>query len=205
MPHIIWCGNQKWDSEFPEKPLPENAVKTEKSDSIFTGSLPYGIIPFLACLLLIYVKWHWLGTKMTDPALVPIGILLGLFLMRVHELLHAVCYCRGQTVYIGISLERFAAFAVCHEKISRRRFIVMSLMPMLLGIIPLAVFMLGPSSPVLSAICIPAGIIGMLSPMPDYMDVHMVHKQAPEGAYIQSQNDGFYWFIETGICGGNDR
>ena len=194
MPHIIWCGNKKWGSDFPESPLPENAVKIERKGNGFTGCLLYGIIPFLACLLIIYIKWNWLGTKTVYPALVPVGIFIGLLLMPVHELLHAVCYCEGQAVYIGISLEKFAAFAVCHEKISRRRFIVMSLMPVLLGIIPLAVFLIGPSSPVLSAICIPSGIIGMLSPMPDYMDVHTVHKQVPKGAYIQSQNDGFYWF-----------
>ncbi|MBR3350149.1 MAG: DUF3267 domain-containing protein, partial [Solobacterium sp.] len=146
------------------------------------------------CLLIIYIKWHWLGTKTVYPALVPVGILIGLLLMPVHELLHAVCYCEGQTVYIGISLEKFAAFAVCHEKISRNRFVVMSLMPILLGIIPLAVFLIAPSSPVLTAICVPGGIIGMLSPMPDYMDVHMVYRQVPKGAYIQSQNDGLYWF-----------
>ncbi len=194
MPHIVWCGNKKWDHEFPEKPLPENAVKIERKADIFNGSLLYGIVPFLICLLVIYIKWHWLGTKAVYPALVPVGILIGLFLIPVHELLHAACYCKGQTVYVGISLEKIAAFAVCHEKISRNRFVVMSLMPMLLGIIPLALFLAAPSSPILTAICVPAGIIGMLSPMPDYMDVHMVCRQVPEGAYIQSQNDGIYWF-----------
>lgn len=197
MPHIIWCGNKKWDSAFPEKPLPENAVRIERKADLFTGSLPYGIVPFLFCLIIIYIKWQWLGTKTVYPVFVPIGILIGLLLMPVHELLHAVCYCEGQTVYTGISLEKIAAFAVCHEKISRRRFVVMSLMPMLLGIIPLTVFLIAPSSPILTAILIPAGIIGMLSPMPDYMDVHMVHKQVPKGAYIQSQNDGLYWFIKS--------
>ena len=194
MAHIIWCGNKKWDSKFPEKPLPANAEKMERSDNIFTGSLMYGIVPFLFCLLIIYIKWNWLGSKTVYPALVPVGILIGLLLLPVHELLHAVCYCEGQTVYIGTSLEKLAAFAVCHEKVSRNRFVVMSLMPMILGIIPLAVFLIAPSSPILTAICVPAGIMGMLSPMPDYMDVHMVFRQVPEGAYIQSQNDGIYWF-----------
>ncbi len=194
MAHIVWCGNQKWDSRFPEKPLPENAVELKRKDNIFTGSLMYGIVPFLFCLLIIFIKWHWLGTKTVSPALIPVGIVAGLLLTPVHELLHAVCYCEGQTVYTGISLEKFAAFAVCHEKSSRRRGIVSSLMPTLLGIIPLAVFLIAPSSPVITAICIPAGIIGMLSPMPDYMDVCMVRRQVPKGASIQSRNDGIYWF-----------
>lgn len=194
MPKIVWCGNKKWDDEYPEFPLPEEAREIKRSDNIFSASLPYGILPLLICFAIIYIKWHWLGPKTAYPVLVPIGIILGLFLMPVHELLHAICYCKGQTVYIGISIEKLAAFSVCHEKISRRRFIVMSLMPMPLGIIPLAVFLIAPSSPIISAICVPAGIIGMLSPMPDYMDVHTVCKQVPKDAFIQSQNNGFYWF-----------
>ncbi len=194
MPHIIWCGNKKWNSGFPEKTLPENVVKIAGNENIFTASIIYGIIPFLLCLLIIYIKWHLLGTRTVYPALVPVGILIGLILMPVHELLHAICYHKEQTVYIGISIEKFAAFAVCHEKISRLRFVVMSLMPILLGIIPLTVFLISPSSPIISAICIPSGIIGMLSPMPDYMNVHQVYKQVPKEAFVQSQNDGFYWF-----------
>ena len=194
MPKIIWCGNKKWDSDFPENPLPENAVKLCRKENIFTGSLLYGIIPLLFCFMIIFIKWHWLGTKTVRPVLVPVGVLIGLLMTPVHELLHAVCYQKGQIVYIGLSLEKVAAFAVCHEKISKRRFIVMSLMPVLLGIIPLTVFLIAPSSPVISAICIPSGIIGMLGPMPDYMDVHIVLKQVPKGAFIQSQNSGFYWF-----------
>ena len=101
---------------------------------------------------------------------------------------------KGQKVYIGICLKKFAAFAVCHEPISKRRFVIMSLMPMLLGIIPLAIFLLSPPNAFLSGICIPMGIIGMLSPMPDYMDVHIICKQVPKGAFVHTQNDGFYWY-----------
>lgn len=95
----------------------------ERNANIFTGSLICGVVPFLICRLIIYIKWHWLGTKTVYPALVPVGILIGLILMPVHELPHAVCYCKGQTVYIGISLEKLAAFAVCREKISRHMII----------------------------------------------------------------------------------
>ena len=62
---------------------------------------------------------------------------------------------------------------------------------MLLGIIPLAIFLLSPPNAFLSGICIPMGIIGMLSPMPDYMDVHIICKQVPKGAFVHTQNDGF--------------
>lgn len=78
-------------------------------------------------------------------------------------------------------LKKFAAFAVCHEPISRRRFVVMSLMPTLAGIIPLMIFLICPANEIISGICIPVGIMGMISPMPDYMDIHIICKQTPRG------------------------
>ena len=128
-----------------------------------------------------------------NPIYVPLGIILGLLLMPVHEVLHGVCYKKGQKVYIGICLKKFAAFAVCHEPISKRRFIMMSLMPMLLGIMPLAIFLLSPPNAFLSGICIPMGIIGMLSPMPDiWMYTLFANKYLR--CFSSYSNDGFYWY-----------
>ncbi len=93
-----------------------------------------------------------------NPIYVPFGIILGLLLLPVHEVLHGVCYKKGQKVYIGICL-KVCCFAVCHEPISKRRFVIMSLMPMLLGIIPLAIFLLSPPNAFLSGICIPMGLL----------------------------------------------
>lgn len=57
-----------------------------------------------------------------------------------------------------------------------------------------AAFFAAPSNAILSGICIPSGIIGMLSPMPDYMDVHLVCSQVPKRATIQMSNNGFFWY-----------
>src|SRR5574344_105317 len=193
MPKVIWCGNKSWESDFPESALPDNAVKINRPDDIFKSSVPYGILPFIISFAIIATKWFVLNERAVNPIYMPIGIIIGLLLMPVHEILHAICYGNGQRVYIGICLKKFAAFAVCHEPIKRKRFIVMSLMPILLGIIPLTVFFILPPNALLSEICIPAGIIGMLSPMPDYMDVSIILKQVPKGAFVHTQNDGFYW------------
>jgi len=144
MPKIIWCGNKSWDTDFPENTLPNNAKRIERPDNIFKSSMPYGILPLIFSYAIIYIKWFVIGERAMNPIYVPLGIILGLLLMPVHEVLHGVCYKKGQKVYIGICLKKFAAFAVCHEPISKRRFIIMSLMPMLLGIIPLAIFCLHP-------------------------------------------------------------
>lgn len=194
MPQIIWCGNQSWDTDFPEGALPDNAKRIERPDNIFRNSIPYGILPLIFSYGIIAIKWFVIGERTINPLYIPIGILFGLLLMPVHEFLHAVCYRNGQKVYIGICIKKVAAFAVCHEPISKCRFLIMSLVPTLLGIIPLTVFFLLPPNALVSGICIPLGIIGMLSPMPDYMDVHIICRQVPRGSFIQTQNDGFYWY-----------
>lgn len=194
MPEIIWCGNKSWDTDFLERALPNNAQLIERPDNIFRESIPYGIIPLIFCYAIIGVKWFVIGERAMNLIYVPFGILLGLLFLPVHEILHAVCYGNDQKVYIGICLKKFAAFAVCHEPISKRRFVIMSLMPVLLGILPLVIFLLSPPNPFLSGICIPMGILGMLSPMPDYMDVSIICKQVPKGAFVHTQNDGFYWY-----------
>jgi len=43
----------------------------------------------------------------------------------------------------------------------------------------LAAFLVMPVNDVLSGICIPSVIIALLSPMPDYMEVHLVCRQVP--------------------------
>ena len=134
MPKIIWCGNKSWDTDFPENTLPNNAKRIERPDNIFKSSLLYGILPLIFSYAIICIKWFMIGEKAMNPIYVPFGIILGLLLLPVHEVLHGVCYKKGQKVYIGICLKKFAAFAVCHEPISKRRFVIMSLMPMLLGI-----------------------------------------------------------------------
>ena len=78
---------------------------------------------------------------------------------------------------------------------SRKRAIVMSLLPAILGIIPLVLFCVFPISwKIPSAICWAAAAFGLLSPSPDYMDVHYILKQVPKQAYIQSNNSGWFWY-----------
>ncbi len=195
MPNIKWCGNKPWDTEFPEQPLPENAAPLLRPENIFKASLVYGLPPLLLCWAVLGLKWGVLGPPVVNPLYMPLGLALGMALIPVHEYLHAVCYSAKNTVYVGVCAEKLAAFAVCHEPISKRRFIGMSLAPALLGIVPLAVFLLASPSALLSGLCVPSGIIGMLSPMPDYMDVWLVLRQLPRGATLQTTNQGYFWYL----------
>lgn len=194
MPKIIWVGNKPWGTEFPECPMPAGAKPIDRPENIFRACLPYGVLPLLLSYAFIFIKWHLIGVKAADPVFMPAGIALGLLLIPVHELLHALCCPASSTAYVGISADKLAAFSVCYAPMTRRRFIVMSLAPVLLGLIPFAVFLIAPPCSAVSGLCIPAGIIGLLSPMPDYMDVRLICRQVPKGASIQSSNSGFFWF-----------
>ena len=74
-------------------------------------------------------------------------LLFGFFVaMPLHEFLHAISYPKGAKVYIGVSLNRLRAYAASSAALSRGRYIMMSLAPLIPGIIFLAVFVVCPIS-----------------------------------------------------------
>ena len=195
MARIIWEGNQDWDKEHPGGEPPLNAHKIERPDDILKASTPYGILPAALCFLCVFLKRGASSEYLFDLRFIPISFLLGALLIPVHEFLHAVCYPDDATVYTGICLKKIAAYAVSYHPISRTRFIIMSLAPMILGIIPLIVFLIVPfSCRAVVTLCSVPMFMGLISPSPDYMDVLLVLKQVPRGATIQAAKDGMYWF-----------
>ena len=196
MPTIKWVGIKDLDAAFPEEHLPGRAKPLLCPDALSAASLPYGLLPLAACFGALFLKAWWLGRFPMAVGLIPAGILIGLLLIPVHEYLHGVCFPKGATVYVGLIPQKMAAFAVCHSPISWRRFIAMSLLPMVLGILPLVVFLAAPGQyGALMGLCWPMAVMGLLSPMPDYMNVACVCRQVPHGATLQTTNNGFYWYM----------
>lgn len=196
MPEIKWVGVKDWDAAFPEEHLPYGAKPLRCPDPLSAATLPYGLIPLALCFAALFVKVWLLGRFPMDVSMIPVGILLGLLLIPVHEYLHGACFPKGCTVYIGIVPKKLAAFAVCHSPISWRRFMAMSLLPAVLGIVPLALFLLAPAGcGRLMGVCWPLAVMGLLSPMPDYMNAACVYKQVPRGAQVQTTNSGCFWYM----------
>ncbi len=195
MPKIIWEGNQEWDKDFPDVPISEKVVKINRPDDILKSSLPYGIIPFAICFVSVFIKKNASEEFIFDLRFMPIGFLIGFLLIPVHEFLHAICYPKEAVVYVGVCLKKVAAYAVSFHPISKCRYIVMSLAPMILGVIPLVIFIICPlhQKPLLT-ICVVPAFMGVISPSPDYMDVLYVIKQVPNGSKIQASNEGLFWF-----------
>lgn len=195
MPKIIWEGNRReWNAPHTGEPLHEGAQKLKMSENVFRDSLPYGIPAMLICFLAVFLKTYIYREFLFAPQyFLPAFIFGFLFALPLHELMHAVCYPKGAVVWVGLCLRKIAAYAVSFCPISRRRYIVMSLAPTLLGIVPLIVFILSPPEwKPLMTLCIVPAFMGMISPSPDYMDVIAVLRQTDKNDMLQAANDGLY-------------
>lgn len=196
MPEIRWVGAKDQDAAFPEEHLPYGAKLLRSPDPLSAAMLPYGLVPLLLCFGALFFKAWRLGRFPMEVEMIFVGILLGVLLIPVHEYLHGVCFPKGATVYVGLIPQKLAAFAVCHAPVSWRRFMVMSLLPTILGIVPLLIFLLAPGGwGKIMGLCWPLAVMGLLSPMPDYMNVACVRRQVPRGATIQTTNSGCFWYM----------
>lgn len=193
----VWDGRQPWDREIAEKGIPENAVLISRPDDIVKACIPYMILPWMACLAGVFVKAAHAGEWIFNLWFMPLSFLLGfLVAMPLHEFLHAVCYPRGETVYIGISLKQLRAYAASSAALGRGRYIGMSLAPAIPGLLFLVVFLLCPiEMKWLTTLCIVPAIMGLLSLAPDYMDVCIILRQVPKGAMIQASPNGLIWYL----------
>jgi len=197
VPKIVWEGNKKeWGLPHDGEPLHENAVKIKTSGNVFRDSIPYGIPPMLICFLAVFLKSFLGKDSPIDPLFILPAVVIGMIVaMPLHELMHAICYPKQAVVWVGLCLRKVAAYAISFCPITRRRFVVMSLAPALLGIIPLIAFILIPVSfkPLLT-FCIVSAFTGLISPCPDYMDIIAVMRQTNKDDMIQAANDGLYKF-----------
>ena len=96
----------------------------------------------------------------------------------------------------GVSLKQLRAYAASSAALSRGRYIMMSLAPLIPGIIFLAVFVVCPiSMKWLMTICVVPSFMGLISPAPDYMDVLIILRKVPKGAMIQATENGLVWYL----------
>ena len=195
MPKIVWEGNkQEWGAAHSGLPLHDGAIKIETSDNIFRDSMPFGVPSAVICFLAVFLK----AFLNKEPPIVPLytlpSLVIGFIIaLPLHELMHALCYPKQAVVWVGLCLKKVAAYAISFHPITRKRYIIMSLAPALLGIIPLVLFIILPITlkPLLT-LCIVSAFFGLISPCPDYMDVIAVLKQTDKHNMIQAANDGLY-------------
>lgn len=197
MPKIKWAGAVKNTADYQSGILPATAIKLDMPDT--TGEMMLKAIPFLIpsaviIFLSMFLKTLSAGQPVIAPLYVVLGFLLSFFVgIPVHELLHAIVYPKEAIVYIGIMPKQFAAVALASYPVSRGRFILMSLLPIVLGVIPLIIFLISPeTNKALNGVMFGLMITGLTSPYPDYFNVYQVLKQTKKGCLLQFEKDDLY-------------
>lgn len=195
---IVWEGNKKeFGTTHDKPPIPQNAVKIRDAEGFIGKAVPFGVVPMMICMLAVFLKSFINREFPVSPLFLIPAILIGFIIaLPLHEFAHAVCYPKDATVWVGLCIRKAAAYAISYNPLTKGRFIIMSLAPAVLGIIPLIVFIVTPKimKPVLT-ICMVSAFMGLISPAPDYMDVMSVLGKAPKGAVICDSPDGLYAYV----------
>ena len=198
MPKIKWLGIIKGEpADYQKGELAENAVKM-KMPSDMNEMMSKSIIFALPFIILIaasvFFKVMFSETFPLNFWFIPIGFVIGILLAVPHELLHAVVFPKNAVAYIGFSKNPPAAMVLASYPMKKGRFILMSLLPLILGIVPMVIFWLAPCQlKELNGVMLGMAAIGLISPSPDIYNVVQVIKQVPKGRCVQFYGDDTYW------------
>ena len=169
-------------SEYQTGILPKNAVKIETPQSIEEMMKKAAPIAAVLCVLMFVTmlcKTVINKTVVISHVFILIGFCLGYICLVIHEWLHGIVYPRNALVTIGKITGKISFVALASYPLKRRRFIVMCLLPFVLGIIPLLIFIVSPAEyRELNGLMFGMSCMGMVSPFPDVYNVFIVLKNA---------------------------
>jgi len=195
----------KWIGAISEKEIAKcqvykNAQKHEIRSAkslrdLNLKSIPFALFGVVIMFLALILKNYYAGKFTIFGPLVLIGVLIGFLLFFVHELLHAIVYPKDAKKYLGITTKPFMFVLLVAYPLKRGRFILMCLIPYVLGILPLVLFLLSPcENLVLNAILWGVAFAGLVSPAIDAYNAWQVFRQVPPGKKVVFSEDGMYFF-----------
>ena len=148
---------------------------------------------FLLFIILCVIIYHMQGI---DPmnfwkSLGP-GALIAMITLLPHEFIHATCF--KEDVYLYINLAKCLLFVHGTESMTKKRFIIMSLLPnIIFGLIPFCIFLLNRNLyliGVASSYCLAMGF-------GDYINVFNALTQMPKNAKTFLSGFHSYWYVEN--------
>jgi hypothetical protein len=183
-------------SEYQTGILPKNAVKIETPQSIEVMMKKAAPIAAVLCVLMFVTmlcKTVMNKTVVISHVFILIGFCLGYICLVIHEWLHGIVYPRNALVTIGKITGKISFVALASYPLKRRRFIVMCLLPFVLGIIPLLIFIVSPAEyRELNGLMFGMSCMGMVSPFPDVYNVFIVLKNANKKDAIMFYKNDMY-------------
>ena len=198
MPRIKWIGIIQGEiAQYQEGELSTGAKKLDMPSAIndvMLKALPFAIPPALILVLSMLIKTFLSNQVIVRREFILLGFFAGFLGLLLHELLHAMVYPKEATVYVGLYPKAFTAVALASYPMKRGRFILMSLFPLVLGVLPILVFWISPAAmKSWNSFWFGFAIMGLTSPYTDYYNVYQVLRQTPKGCYIQFYGDDMYW------------
>ena len=198
MPKIKWIGiiNEDEIKKYQVGELSNKAVKMKmpkNMNEMMIKALPFAIPAIILMRYIAYYKNHVNQQNTVNSKYIFLGLLIGFLLLFVHELLHAIVYPKEVNAYIGIA-KPFTFVSLASYPLNKIRFVLMCLLPYLLGIIPFIAFCITPANMLeLNGILWGMAIVGLVSPYPDAYNVYQVIKQVPKGRKVQFFEDDTYY------------
>ena len=190
----------KWNIEnindYQHCNLPQNAVKLKApatTEDMMKKSLPIMMVMCIVMVASILAKAFISHAMVVFITTVPAGFVIGIILAVVHEWLHAVVYPKEAKVTIGKLKGQLIFVALASYPMKRSRFVLMCLLPYLLGVIPLMLFIFSPAAhTVFNGLMFGMACVGIVSPSPDVLNVAIVMKQVKKGEKVMFYGDDIY-------------
>lgn len=183
-------------SEYQRGELPASAQKLDapaSTEAMMKKSTPVAVILCVVVILTMFIKTFISKAMIIFLPMVLVGAIIGYLLLIVHEWLHAIVYPRKANVTIGKLKGKIVFLALVSFPMKRNRFIIMCLLPFVLGIIPLTLFVLSPPQETLfNGLMFGMACMGMVSPFPDVYNVVLVLKQSKNTDKIMFYEDDMY-------------
>lgn len=177
--------------------LPQNAVKFKEPENAVKLNLMASVwcFPLLIIILIFEVTKNLLWDKNFSHSICNIyGVLICLLFIIIHELLHAICFPKNAQVNLYFTI--WGAFVVSSYPITKIRFIILSLLPsIILGIIPLIVWVFIPKDNLLTQILFSFGSLSLLMGCADMLNVFNAITQMPKGSVQQLSGFNSYWYM----------
>lgn len=176
--------------------LPSNAEKLETPETmndLMKRAFPIATILCCSLFVTMFIKTYISHKVVVSPLFIALGFDIGFLLLILHEWLHAIVYPNSATVTIGKLKGKILFVALASYPLKRSRFILMNLLPFILGIIPLVTFIISPADyTILNGILFGLASIGMVSPYLDVYNVITVIKQTNRNDSIMFYKNDLY-------------
>ncbi len=191
--NFVGIIEEKDIKKYQDGKLDKNAVEIKTPKNIQLSAIPFLIPNIFILFLSMYLKASSAEFRIIDPIFIVLGVFIGFLFLFVHEYLHAIVYPKGVDTYIGF-VPPITFVALGSYPMKKSRFILMCVLPYILGIVPLLAFISLPANYIkMNSILFGVAVMGMSSIYPDLYNVYLVITKVPKNKRIQFQKNEMYY------------